>query len=199
LKTIMAAAMVALLAPVAVSAATFTGNFSVTGEALSDPGLAIATSPNVPGFSFNLNDGESTSLNLFHIWTDETALNADDLAPKTVAVNFNIDSHIGSVTGKSVGSAAGFLNLFFGGNVAWDAPLLLNVGTGTLAVALSNASFNYGFLDIKEGSKYGADVSANFTYTAAPAPVPLPGTLGLIAAGMSALGFFGIRRGAATA
>jgi hypothetical protein len=196
LKMMIGAAALALALSSAASAATFSGSFSVYGDALHDPGLVVSTSPSNGWFSVDLADGESKSQNLFRIWTDEVAVNdEDDRTPRSLGVGFDVASHwaSGAVEGSSVGSNGGFLNLFEGGSVAWE-PLLLDVGTGKLSIALSNTDFNWGLIDIKEGVKYGADVYATFSYTASPAPVPVPAGLALILSGAGALGFFGWRR-----
>ena len=115
-----------------------------------------------------------------------------------VDVNFDVNGATGTLSGASYGANGGLFNLFEGGSVDWANPLALDVGTGTLTVRLfssllsSSTDFNWGFIDPAEGYKHGADVYANFSYEAAP--VPLPAGLALILSGLGALGFFGTRR-----
>ena len=198
LKNLLAVAALALALPAAASAATFTGTFNVTGSALADPGLVVRTAANTNPYGFDLDDGESTSVNLFRIWTDEVAVNDDDRQHSMVDVNFDVNGATGTLSGASYGANGGLFNLFEGGSVDWANPLALDVGTGTLTVRLfssllsSSTDFNWGFIDPAEGYKHGADVYANFSYEAAP--VPLPAGLALILSGLGALGFFGTRR-----
>jgi hypothetical protein len=201
LKLTIAAAALALALPAVASAATFTGSFNVTGTAFADPGLVVQTAANTNPFAFDLDDGQSTSVNLFRIWTDETAVSDDDRTARSVDVNFDVNGATGTLSGESYGANGGFLGLFEGGTVDWSNPLALDVGTGTLTVSLfsglfnPSTDFNWGFIDIAEGYKHGADVYASFSYEAAP--VPLPAGLALILSGLGALGVVGARRKAA--
>jgi hypothetical protein len=190
LKSILAAAALAAALPGAASAAFFSGTYGVYGDALTDPGLVVSTSPG-SAFSFNLGSGESKSFDLFKIWTDETDVGKDDYADDGIGVYFDVSSHgaSGSVEGKARGTN---LLLFQWGSVDWSKPLELDVGTGTLSIALADAVFNKGLFGLTEGDRHGATVGATVSYTAAP--VPLPAGLGLIAAGTAALGFAGFRR-----
>ena len=78
LRTLIVAAALALAAPGAASAVTFSGSWGVSGSALGDPGLVVRASP--PGaFSFDLASGASASFNLFRIWSPEAAVGPDDL------------------------------------------------------------------------------------------------------------------------
>ncbi|WP_297970251.1 VPLPA-CTERM sorting domain-containing protein [uncultured Amaricoccus sp.] len=190
MKHLIPAAIAAILLAPAASAATFTGTWGVSGSALADPGLVVRTSA-PGGFSFDLADGQTTSFDLFRIWTDEGDVGADDTAPRALDVAF----YLGSASGTLGGTTRGHGGFFQWGSVDWSAPLLLDVGSGVLSIALQNATFNGGVLGLWDGAKHGADVSASFSYAErAPAPVPLPAGFGLIALGMGALGLASRRR-----
>lgn len=201
MKLAIAAAALALALPGAVSAATFNGSFNITGTAFADPGLVVRTADNANPFGFDLEDGQSTSVNLFRVWTDEVAVNDDDRQARIMDVNLSVNGANGTISGESYGANGGLFGLFEGGRVDWGNPLALDVGTGTLTVSLfsglfsSSTDFNWGFIDIAEGYKHGADVYAKFSYDAAP--VPLPAGLALILSGLGALGVVGARRKAA--
>ncbi len=191
LKYLVAAALACLL-PGAASALTFTGNYTVTGSALTDPGLVVEVAPNPGTFSFDLDSGQSTTFNIFDIWTSETAVNSDDRVPQSLAVNFNLLSPTGTgiLGGESV--ASGLILQY--GSVDWSSPLQIALSDGgTLSIALSDATFNWGLFGLTPGQRNGADVFATFTYTS-PSAVPLPAGLGLLIAGMGALGAAGYRR-----
>jgi hypothetical protein len=191
LKTWIAAVALGLALPGAVSAATFSGSWNVSGSALSDPGLVVAASGS-PSFSFDLDSGQSTSFDLFRIWSPEADVGSDDMAPRSLDVGFDLSSH--GAGGSVAGTTAGHKFLGFQwGSVDWDQPLDIDVGHGTLSVALADTGFNTGFFGLLKGEDFGSNVKATFSYTA-PAPVPLPAGLGLIAAACGALGLAGVRR-----
>ena len=198
LKHLIAAAALALAVPGAASAVTFTGSFVVSGSALSDPGLVVSTSPGSGPLAFDLDLGGSTTFKLFDIWTDEGSISSDDRVPQSLEVAFNLSSPLasGSIFGSSV--AEGLIRQQ--GAVTWNGPAQLGFGDGgILSVALSDATFNKGLFALNRGEGKGADIYATFTYAAepaqvqTPAPVPLPAGLGLIVAGLGALGFAGGR------
>jgi hypothetical protein len=175
------------------SAITFTGGFTVS-TATQDPGLVVNTAPVGSGaINFELNEvGQSTGLvDLFSIWTNETTVNADDLAPESVSVEFNFSepapAFSGSVDGSSAGHSAIF-GLVQWGSVSWSNALMLsfgNGGTGKLLVYLSDEIFNLGLFGLSAGAKNGATVQANFVLAAAP--VPIPPAIALFAGGIGAL------------
>lgn len=197
MRHLVAAAVMALALPGAASAVTFSGAWNVSGSALSDPGLVVgAAGPSA--FSFDLEDGGSTSFKLFRIYTGESDVGSDDLDPQGLDVGFALTSHAagGTVGGTSIGRK------FFGfqwGEVAWSGPVEIDVGTGLLSVLLSDAKhFNKGLFGLSKGEKHGADVYATVSY-AAVAPVPLPAGLPLVLVGLGALGCAGFRRKAPAA
>ncbi len=159
----------------------------------------MKTSPAGNGtFSFDLNDGEATSQKLFRIWTDESDVSGADTTPQDLAVDFNVNGGTGPLTGSVQGhSQWKFIFNSQWGSLDWGSPIELDVGTGILSIALSSIDkFNEGLYGLNSGKKHGGDVYADFSYSASPSQVPLPAGLGLALLGMSALGFFGVRRAA---
>jgi hypothetical protein len=197
-KHLIAAVILAAVLPGAASALSFGGWYNVTGGALSDPGLVVKTYPNNGSLNFNLDDGESKSMKLFRIWTDESSVGSDDKIPNDLAVNFSLNGANGPVGGSVEGHTAwyGLLNAQWG-SLDFGGPIDLDVGTGILSIALKGLDdFNKGLYGLKEGKKHGGDVYAKFSYQEV-APVPLPAGLGLMAAGLGALGVASRRRKAA--
>jgi hypothetical protein len=190
LNRLLTAALLALALPGAAAAATFSGTWNVGGDALRDPGLVISTTPRAErggAVSFSLGDGQSTSLNLFRIWTREASVGADDLVPRGLSAGFDFGEASGAVEGTTRGHRG--LGLQWG-SVDWTAPLVLDVGGGRLSVELENAGFNRGAFGLSDGERWGSDVKATFSYTA---PVPLPPGLALLMSGLGALGAVRLR------
>ena len=174
-------------------AATFTGNYGVSGSAFSDPGLLVQVDPVGGNFNVDLAVGQTKIVHLFDIWTNETWVNGDDRAPQLIDVAFNLLAPVGG--GILEGETKGAGLFFQRGAVNWDDPLEIAVGpggTGLLSVVLNDATFNWGFFGLTPGQKYGASIYAALTYEVAP--VPLPAALPLLAGALGFLGLVGWRR-----
>src|SRR5690606_38139932 len=106
----LVAATVFAASAVGAMAASFSGNFSLSGSAFSDAGLVINADPRSGGGSFDLDVGDSTTFSLFRIWTDESAVNSDDRVPQSINVSFDLTSPVASgvLGGSSVGSGTVF-------------------------------------------------------------------------------------------
>jgi hypothetical protein len=137
-------------------------------------GLAIETESVLAPTEFTLNVGQSFTLPVFEIWTDETTVNADDLVSSPISVAFSFsepepafgagDPH-GGLTQGVIGRLLVFLPVHYG-SVSWGSPTTIPFGPnqdGELQVQLSNETFNSGLFGLKDGSGFGATVDATFT------------------------------------
>ena len=197
----LAACTLGLISGVAgqASAAThFVGGYSVDQHyAGGDGGLGISYA-DLPGdVDFFLDLGGSATVDLFRIYTNEASINPDDLIDQPISVGFSFTAPTGF--GGSVGGVTdghGLPIVFRGrllgytlesGSVAWDGPQILNFGNGgKLKVALNDATFNFGLIDLNGGPNAGAPIRATFTYEAAP--VPEPATWAVMIAGFGLSG-----------
>lgn len=189
----------ALVAPGAASAVTFSADWSVAANS-SDPGLVIETAPGAGSFTTrDLAVGESATVRLFDIWTDETTVNGDDRVAKPIQTSFSFTDPVagGAISGSTVGESSLF-GIFQQGRLTWDGPLTLNFGsngTGRFTLALTDAIFNDGLFGLDEGRRNGAHVKAKLTYDVAP--IPLPAALPMLLGAFGLLGAAARRRGAA--
>jgi flagellin-like hook-associated protein FlgL len=188
---VAAAGMVLCLGSAAQSA-TINGNFLLSGNAFAAPGLELETNASSGSFSVTLAQGQSTTLNLFRLWTDEPQVDADDLVARQITAAFSLTNYVasGAINGTSIGTSLfGFLQW---GRVDWTAPLTLNYGNGgQLSILLNSGAFNLGLFGLSPGSANGLNITATITNLVDPAPVPLPAAGGLLAL---ALGLVGLRR-----
>lgn len=131
--------------------------------------------------------GESKTVDLFKIWTDETTINRDDLAEKPIAVDFQFalpEMFGGTVEGDTFGKR-GFFGILQTGKVEWGSPSILTFGNGgELEVSLSDEIFNFGLFGTTPGAEHGATVEATFTLNKESVPEPS----GLIGLGLLGLG-----------
>lgn len=198
LKHLATAAFFLGASTVASMAATISGSFALSGDAYTNaPGLVANTDVTSGSFNLNLGAGASTSFTLFRIWTEEPAVDADDLAARSLLADFSVSGFsTGTVNGALVGVKTGPLQY---GQLSWLAPIVLNGPSGSLVVInLSAGTFNFSAANaLLPGSGFGYDVLATVTYVIAPVPLPAAGAA--LLAGLGMLGFVRRRKGAATA
>lgn len=155
-------------------------DYDVTVSA--DPGLAILAADVLPEpFSFTFEaPGDSITVDLFDIWTEERWANADDVAESPISVSFAFSAPPPLYGGMSTGvtGAARFLFLQ-GGTLQWDEPLELTygqAGDGLIEIALSDEVFNWGIFGMNPGRENGATVQATVTLRDVAAVTPEPMT-----------------------
>lgn len=194
-KLVCASALTLGLAlPTTAQAALFTLD-SFTVNVPADPGLALyATSLVANPYSFTLTTvGESHSVDLFTLGTNEQTLELDDLLiPKVVSVDYSFSAPPPPFGGSGGGLSIGYFGAQLvcplprfcfnipeeQGGVAWGAPAYLNFGTtGLLSITLENVSF-----DVPGSSAVQA------TFTLERANVPEPATFLLLGMGALAAG-----------
>ncbi|HEU0209092.1 MAG TPA: hypothetical protein VFQ78_08925 [Candidatus Udaeobacter sp.] len=170
----------------------------------NDPGLVINTSlaGGLPGTSFTLNDGGSNTFNFFSIWTNETAINSDDLVSYAITATLNFSDPL---TGATVNGVTFGGSILFGltqwGQIQWNGPTTVTLGDRVFSLSLSNETFNSGIFGLNEGPQCGAIVEATVTQLSSTvsnpngAPVPEHGNTGLLlGAAVTGLAVFSRRR-----
>ena len=194
----LAAAGLATSANATAFAGSYTTNvYGDTAAEDGNAGLAIETQDATPGagtgFTFNLNTlADSANVNLFNLWTDESTINGDDLAQKTITVSFDFtapnpiqDGSVGGVTGA-------FTGWFSGGYVTWanGGNQTFNFGNGgQLQVHLNDAAFNGSlFGDLYQGYGQRAAITGQFTLNSLSAAVPEPASWGMMIMGFGLAG-----------
>ena len=190
--TYLASAAVAamLCLPGAASALSFSGDWTITTIRSTDPGLVVQTSASSGSFSTpDLAVGQSHTFSLFDIWTDETdAAWFEDTVPYPISVSFNFTS---PAAAAAIGGTTYGVNILVAqwGELDWEPSTTVSFGpndSGNLTLSLSDVIFNKHIFGLKEGERYGANVTATLNYTTAP--VPLPATLPLLLGGIALVG-----------
>ena len=171
-----------------------------TVDANSGSGLEMewALASDLSSRAFTLDDGQSVTFKFFDIWTDETSVNADDTAPKSIkaTLNFTVPDFYAVVGGNTVG--VNFFGIIQAGLVIWDNPApTFTALDRTFSVDLSDEAFNLGLFGLSEGECYGATVEATVKQISSFSPntsaVPDSGATVLLL-GLSLLAFEAYRR-----
>lgn len=193
------ALLVSLCVPALANAALISASYQVNLNN-SDPGLVVDSADlEANPFSFDLNEGDSVTFNLFKIWTSEGAVNDDDFAPQPISVDFNFTSPglmNGSVSGSTFGDTEVF-GFFQEGVLSWGSPLQLAfgaLGDGLLEVSLFDTEFNEGAFWGLGNS--GAKVKAKIELISEASEVPEPSALALLGLGLLGMGMRVRRRSA---
>lgn len=216
IATVAATAALALSAS-AANATVFAGNWTLTVGNNSDPGhLKIFTDTTGGIFSKDLGapNPEFAYEDLFQMWTNEGAINADDLNDTTLSLKFTFtspDDNNGPITvgGASHGYAE-VLGFFQGGELVWNNPVqvlewghnLPNVtDPGRMTLTVSGGRFNEGgFWSTDQNCNWkgkncqpqgeALGVTAKFDWDNDPtvAAVPEPGTWALMIGGFGMAG-----------
>jgi len=137
--------------------------------------------------------GQTHTVDLFQIRTNESTIEADDILQKIISVGFQFSAPAPGFNGTETGLTGGTyivpgsgaltgLCIIAGGcgYVVWDAPQVLNFGTtGLLQIQLTDELFF---------TPGGGIVKANFTLLQQDTLVhtPEPGTMALVATGLAA-------------
>ena len=183
------------------SALTFTLDNYTIALNTSDPGLVVDYSKILgEPHDFDLALGDSVTVNLFRIWTDETTVNGDDTVPKPITVGLNFSAPPppfgGDVDGVTYGESTLF-GFYQEGEVEWNGPAYLNFGPladGILIASLSDEDFNEGYFGLNEGYCKGAIVELTLKYEKEATPVPEPATMLLLGTGLFGLAAIGRKR-----
>jgi hypothetical protein len=195
MKFIAQTAALALMAAAAspAFATDFTTAYSVDLNT-NESGLTLHDSGIAPSLSFTLTPTDPTASNvdLFDLFTKETTVNRDDLAPQQISVDFTFSqptNFTDSVGGTTEGQKFIF-GLFQDGKVTWDSSPAVDIGNGEqLEISLSDATFNDGVFGLRPGQKYGAQIEGTFTLIPATASaVPEPATWAVMLTGFGGLG-----------
>lgn len=186
-----------------VSALTFTlDNYNVSAN-ISDPGLVVQTANILSEpYEFDLILGESETIGLFDIWTDEDWANSDDQVeqPIEVALSFTTPQPAfeNRLNGETVGNRS-FLGWAQRGSLVWAGPTTFYFGSsedGELVATLSDKTFNYDnwWNGLNSGQKFRATVDLTLNYQAKASPVPEPTTMLLFGTGLLGLAAFGRKK-----
>lgn len=187
--SLLGGAALMLVTASAADALTFNGSFTLGGDYGSAPRLTVLTDATSGNFSFNLDLGQSTTFNLFHIFSNETNINNPTTVAKAMLANLLLaGGGGGTISGATVAVRT---NPVYYGQVTWASPVDVNFGNGgVVRFALSNETFNSGFFGLTTGSAAGADVEVTATYLVEPVPLPAAGAM--LVGGLGAIA--GLRR-----
>jgi hypothetical protein len=218
MKALLASVVAAgALASSPAFATSFVGNVSSTYNSNDNNGLGVGEDPIHSAFNFTLNTvGQSYTLNLFNLFTDETSVDSSDMIAKAISVAFNFTAPTGTPDPVTIGGTTkGNVITHYRaadeefGSVTWNANGIgdFDFGNGgILQIALGGDSiFNdgRGGLDgLGDCDSSDALVNATFTLEHLSTSVPEPYEWALMLLGVGMVGATlrqGRRRAAVTA
>ena len=195
LKAVSAAILATSALASPAMALTFVGSYTIDANT-SDPGLAVvvdadsATAGNqkTGALNFSLAKGETKSVDLFTIWTNESDVDwarcpAGDTCkkPLNLALDFGALGLNADLTGLTWGSSVVVAEW---ANLSWfDKEQTFNFGKGgVLGVSLNNVTFGKGAFGLSDRP---AQVTAEFTLISAPVPEPANWAMMIVGFGMA--------------
>ncbi len=179
----LAVGVSSLLVGSAASAITLNGSYSLGGSAFSGPHAVLGAAPVNSSFSFDLEEGETATIDLFKVHTNKS-IRDSFVHLESVASSFVFDDPVSTGT-LSAQTDGIFLHLFKIGALLWDNPVVVTFGdTGAFTVSLSHLLFN---------TAHGGDSMVRMTvdYKSAPSASPAPTPVPLPAGGALLLGAMG--------
>jgi hypothetical protein len=182
-------------------ATEFIGTVTPTYNSNDSNGLGVSVDPIHSAFDFNLNSiGQSFTLSLFNLFTDESSVDSSDKIAKAISVAFKFTQPVSSTTTIS-GTTFGVTdpinknNDYEYGQVAWG-----NGGIGALAFGnggllqialIGDTIFNYGkngLDDLGDCDGSAAQINAKFTLEHLSTSVPEPYEWALMLMGVGLVG-----------
>lgn len=151
------------------------GQIAVDAQ-MTNPGLVLFVDLGVLDTDpFQLDDGESATLDLFVVGTLEQSVNLDDLLEKDIQLDLTLAQPAGA--GTATGTSRGRWRIFADdiGRVRWDGAIQIDTGVSIVELALTDVAF---------GTPGSATVRGTFTQLAS---VPEPGGPLLLGLGLAAL------------
>jgi len=190
---LLGAAGAAKAAPIIDFSPSHSGS-SVSGGA---QGITLSLANESHFGDFSLADGESHTFNFFNV--DYWHGGSSNSTPVEATLAFNSPAVSADASGVASRETSwvwrwGWHNIFEGGSLSWDQqPELIELDDGrSFSIALSEFDFDAN----GDWTTKNQKVTATITAYAAPAQVPLPGTLGLFALGLTGLALSHRRRAA---
>ena len=147
----------------------------VVSASMTDPGLRVFVDDSVLDSNpFTLDDGESATIDLFIIGTNEFSVNFDDIFPKLI--EFDLQLFMPSIQATVGGISRGTWRILDDiGKVRWDGPVIIDSGVSIFELTLGDVDF---------GTPGSAVVSGTFRQLSS---VPEPATAVFVMLGLTGI------------